>query len=185
MRDFHLRICIKKQDISKGCRGEPSGKNSFRREKWKATSLTACQCRVPFAAIQIFLCASQHFLKRRVWLWGCCRWVLGRGGKSGALQLECKLALCTQNSSRQRPALLSAHSRHQPEERALLLKASRAIADPHHIAQRGPAIQGRCAESLEQASGHLPAPNPHLVASLCSKYLSYIILIRTDVTLYF
>lgn len=81
--------------------------------------------------------------------------------------------------------LLSAHPRCYSEERALLLKASHATADPHRVSQRGPAIQGRCAEWLEQASGHLPAPKNHLVASLCSEYLSYITLIRTDVTLYF
>lgn len=38
--------------------------------------------------------------------------------------------------------LLSAHPRHYPKERALLLKASHAIADPHHMSPRGPAIQG-------------------------------------------
>lgn len=81
--------------------------------------------------------------------------------------------------------LLSAHPRHFPEERALLLEVSHAIADPHHVSQRGPIIKGSCAKCLEQASGHLPAPRNHFPASLSSKYLSYIILIRTDVMLYF
>lgn len=42
----------------------------------------------------------------------------------------------------EKACLLSAHPRHFPEERALLLEASHAILDPHHMSQRGPIIQG-------------------------------------------
>jgi len=81
--------------------------------------------------------------------------------------------------------LLSPHPRHYPQDPALLLKASHATADAHNTSRRGPAIQRRCAECSEQASGHLPASENHLAASLCSEHLSSMILISTAVTLYF
>lgn len=112
----------------------------------------------------------------------------GAGGEE-ARAMPCDwnaaLSLYTRNSSWQSPALSQRVPATIPKKRALLLKASHAIADPHHMSPRGSAVAGGCAERLERASGHLPAPRNHLGASLCSKYLSYITLIRTDATLYF
>lgn len=51
VRDFHLGICIKKQEIWEGWRGELYGKNSFCRAKSKVRSLPTCQRWGSFAPV--------------------------------------------------------------------------------------------------------------------------------------
>lgn len=87
--------------------------------------------------------------------WGCCGRVWGWGGRSGALQLECS-SLYVQNSSWPRPATSQAPS----WRKGVALRASRALAAPHPRAQAGPAV-----EWSQKASGHLPAPKNHFLAS--------------------
>lgn len=141
-------VCIKQQDTSEGCRGEPPGKNSFHSQKWKETSLTPCQCSAPFPTALGFLC--EFFVWLRM-LWA---------GLVMRRQERCSPA-GMQLSLRSKFLLAKACTSQAPSWRkGVALRASHALAAPHPRAQAGPAM-----EWSQKASGHLPAPRNHFLAS--------------------